>query len=155
MKSSEEIKEMVLMALEMNLLDSCLEGRYPHKIECHQFANVSAPTDTGRLLREGIYKVHIDHPEMQVNLKFHEALHKMLDGRVFSVHTALLTIFTQLQFESQGNAPFRLDAAILKHLRTSLLSNQQALTDSKEWDDVLRINNIIEEQTDKSVSFLR
>lgn len=157
-----ECKEKLLSAIERNEFTNYLEGKSPYTVEMHQWVSADVPTDISRILREGIYELYQEKPELNINIMLEETLLNMMNGDVFELYMALSIIFDQLLSESYLTAPFIIDKElVIGKLKEKLNTNKEKLSSYFEWqgkgkklgiwDEVLRIDSICRRKLNISI----
>ncbi|NLP35982.1 MAG: hypothetical protein GX359_12495 [Clostridiales bacterium] len=157
-----DIKQKLIRAIENNEVIEFLEGKGQYKIEFHQWVSSNAPTDITQIMTQGIYKLYIERPEMNIDKVIENKLLQMMDLNEFDIYIALQIIYFQLIREQRGDSPFRLDMKkLLKKSREALTKNKQKMKEYKEWggagkenglwDDVVRIDNLCKRKWNISI----
>ena len=148
-----DIKEKLLIAIENNEVIDFLEGKDDYKVEFHQWVSANAPTDITQIMGQGIYKLYIERPDLNIDKILENTLLEMMDLKEFDLYIVLQIIYFQLIRQKRGDAPFSLDMEkLLRKNRESLLKNKEKMKQYKEWagegkenglwDEIVRINNL-------------
>ncbi|MDZ7543152.1 hypothetical protein GNF83_18640, partial [Clostridium perfringens] len=120
-----DIKQKLLRAIENNKVIDFLEGKGQYKIEFHQWVSSNAPTDITQIMTQGIYKLYIERPDMNIDKVLENKLLEMMNLNEFHVYIVLQIIYFQLIREQRGDSPFRLDMEkLLKKNREALIKNK-------------------------------
>ena len=139
-----------------------MECKGKYKIELGKWTNAYAPTDWTILIPQGVYVVYCEHPELQINKLFEDALLEMISRDLFDIIVAISVFYSQLLEENRGNAPFSIDRnRVLPDLRKALLENEQKLKNNFDyfgsiykdglWGEVVRIDTLCKTKWNFSV----
>ncbi|WP_411167607.1 hypothetical protein ACH36K_10650 [Clostridium sp. MB05] len=157
-----DIKQKLLRAIENNKVIDFLEGKGQYKIEFHQWVSSNAPTDITQIMTQGIYKLYIERPDMNIDKVLENKLLEMMNLNEFHVYIVLQIIYFQLIREQRGDSPFRLDMEkLLKKNREALIKNKENMKQYKEWggegkenglwDEVVRIDTLCKRKWNISI----
>jgi hypothetical protein len=154
-------EKILIESIEKDEFYHFLIGYGDYKIEMDQWVSANMPTNTSKILSDGVYKLYISRPDLTLDKRLFEELHRMLGMDIFNLYMVLDIVFSQLLNESYGVAPFSLDSAIVDCLSESLIKNQDLLKKYKEWqgmgkengvwDEVIRIDKIIFDKTGRNI----
>ena len=96
---------------------------------------ITAPTDWGEIIGNGIYKLYKDGCKYDIKLIFEKSIIDMLDRKVFDVYCAIGIWYIQLRQEKKGDSPFDLDIELLtEKVRESLVKNKENLVKYYDWE---------------------
>ena len=143
------IDQKTMRFIENGVLDLFIAGaagaRFPEE-------DGLAFTNAGIVL-SSIYRVYLKYPDMRIDILFEEALIKLLNKNVGELYTALNTINSQLYFEQNGVAPFKLNNPdLFVILKQKVKQHEEFLKTSTSYRGKLYNNNLygfVEEIGDK------
>lgn len=151
-----EIKDLILKSVENKSLEKVLTGEGEYKKELSEFIGAEVPTDWSNIIRGGIYKVYMECPEVNIDVRFENAIISLCEGNYYDVYCVTMVVFFQIMSEERKSAPFSINRlVILQKLNEGLLRNKIALENCKEWTgrrfpdgiwgDIRRVNTILYE----------
>lgn len=149
-----EIKELILKSVENKSLEKVLTGEGEYKKEISEFIGSEVPTDWPNIIRGGIYRVYEEHPELNIDVRFENAIISLCEGNYYDVYCVTMVVFFQIVSEERKSAPFSINRlVILQKLKEGLLRNKVALEKCKKWTggrfldgiwgDISRVNSIL------------
>lgn len=146
-----QIREMMLKAIEKKEFVKFLCGENEYKIELSQYVSGMLPTDTEKILAEGIYMEY----ENNINIKerFENALIDMINGSVGEVYMAVVYFIDILFDEKHDIATFIINKEhILPCLKKILREREKdfikeitfsgGIVKKEAWKDIVRWNKV-------------
>lgn len=132
--SNEEIFAFTKEAFKHNEFVLLLEGKGKYACKLDRFVPADMPTDVGRIIQEGIYKLYLEKHEKEVINKYREAVVEIMNGDCTEVWLAYHICWTQIYKEKRANAPFKFfNETILNELRKNIFSHEEELKQTKKW----------------------
>ncbi|MBE6052877.1 MAG: hypothetical protein E7212_03030 [Clostridium sartagoforme] len=150
------IEQIVIESIKRKELYKVLLGEDKYKVDISPFVGANVPTDWPNIMRGGIYKVHIEYPELNIAEELENTLCFLLDKGIFEIYASVSVLFFQIISEENGASPFKINRdKILNIIRRVLLKNQNEMYNYKKWmgeyysngiwGEFERINTILKE----------
>lgn len=156
------IEEMIIEAINKDELYKVLLGEGEYKVEpgCH--IGDDAPTDWGRILRQGIYRIYEKYPYLNVQQKYEDAIEYLLSTGIDEIYVGVELVFCQIIHEGLNSSPFNFNREkFLSEVRYKLVENKSELVKLKKWQGrgyengawgaFERINKILKEDYNTSI----
>lgn len=149
--SNEELFALTKKAFDNDEVAEFLCGENGYAIHGNRDISTNIPTDFGRIVEDGIYKLYDCTKDQTIVLKTKSALLKLISGTPVNVWVAFMIVRRQLSKYDKGRAPFNIvDDDILFSLKKSLYANEARLRECKLflgancenglWQDINRID---------------
>lgn len=148
---NEELLALTKKAFDNDEVAEFLCGEKGYSVHGNPDIPSNIPTDFGRIVEGGIYKLYVLTKDEAVVSKTKSALKRLIDGTPVNVWVAFMIVRRQLSKYEKGRAPFDMvDDDILFLLKKSLYANEAKLRECKLflgedcenglWQDILRID---------------
>lgn len=149
--SNEELLALTKKAFDNDEVAEFLCGENGYAIHGNRDIPTNIPTDFGRIVEDGIYKLYDCTQDQTIILKTKSALLRLISGTPVNVWIAFMIVRRQLSKYDKKRAPFNMvDDDILFSLRKSLYANEAKLRECKLflgancenglWQDIHRID---------------
>lgn len=149
--SNEELLALTKKAFDNDEVAEFLCGENGYAIHGNRDIPNNIPTDFGRIIEGGIYKLYDCTKDQVIISKTKSALLQLINGTPVDVWIAFMIIRRQLSKYDKGRAPFNIvDDDILFSLKESLYANEARLRECKLflgancenglWQDINRID---------------
>lgn len=118
--------------MEKNELNLLLRGDGVYRVETSQYAPGAEPTDVGKVLSKGIYKLYKINPKIKD--KMENELLNMLEQTNYDVYIVILYIMSQLFKEKNGISPFKMNMSlILPKIKNEINRRRETLKKGIEY----------------------
>ncbi len=127
-----EYIDIINNAIEKNELNLLLRGDGVYRLETSQYAPGAEPTDVGKVLSKGIYKLYKINPKIKD--KMENELLNMLEQTNYDVYIVILYIMSQLFKEKNGLSPFKMNMSlILPKIKNEIKRRSETLKKGIEY----------------------
>ena len=149
--SNEELIALTKKAFDNDEVAEFLCGENGYAIHSNRDIPTNIPTDFGRIVEGGIYKLYDRTKDSSIISKTKSALLQLINGTPVNVWIAFMIVRRQLSKYDMGHAPFNIaDNDILFSLKNSLYANEAKLRECRLflgancenglWQDINRID---------------
>ncbi|MDE7229297.1 MAG: hypothetical protein K2N56_02345 [Oscillospiraceae bacterium] len=160
--SNEELLALTKKAFDNDEVAEFLCGEKDYGVHGNPDISADIPTDFGRIVEDGIYKLYVHTKDQLIILKTKSALLQLIGGTPVNVWIAFMIVRRQLSKYDENRAPFNMvDDDVLLSLRKSLYANEVELRECKLymgancenglWQDINRIDQNYKEDMGISV----
>ncbi len=160
--SNEELLALTKKAFDNDEVAEFLCGENGYAIHGNRDIPTNIPTDFGRIIEGGIYKLYDRTKDPAIISKTKSALLRLIKGTPVNVWIAFMIVRRQLSKYDKGHAPFNMvDNDILFSLKESLYANEAKLRECRLflgancenglWQDINRIDQNYKEDMGVSV----
>lgn len=160
--SNEELIALTKKAFDNDEVAEFLCGENGYAIHVNRDIPTNIPTDFGRIIEGGIYKLYDRTKDPAIISKTRSALLQLINGTPVNLWVAFMIVRRQLSKYDKGHAPFNMvDNDILFSLKKSLYANEAKLRkcrlflgencENGLWQDINRIDQNYKEDMGISV----
>ncbi len=160
--SNEELIALTKRAFDNDEVAEFLCGEKGYAVHGNPDIPANIPTDFGRIVEGGIYKLYDRTKDPAIISKTKSAVLQLIDGTPVNLWVAFMIIRRQLSKYDKGHAPFNMvDNDILSSLKNALYANETKLRECKLflgancenglWQDINRIDQNYKEDMGISV----
>ena len=130
--SNEELIALTKKAFDNDAVAEFLCGENGYAIHGNRDIPTNIPTDFGRIIEGGIYKLYDRTKDPSIISKTKSALLQLINGTPVNVWVAFMIVRRQLSKYNKGYAPFNIaDNHILFSLKNSLYANETKLRECR------------------------
>ena len=106
----EDIKKMLLVAINKNELIDYFKGEYPYELESHEFESNILKTNTSEILLKGVYEVFISDEKVEIDKLFYKTLMALLESKdPLNIYIVARYLIDQCRYEKRKVSPFVID----------------------------------------------
>jgi hypothetical protein len=132
--SNEELLELTRQAFEKNEVSGFLCGEKGYSVMGNRDIPSNIPTDFGRILKFGIYKLYSEENSAYIIDAFKQAVFDLLKKSTTHIWCAYCACWAQIYSEQSLYAPFQcVDNILMTALRETLYKNEIKLKNCREW----------------------
>jgi hypothetical protein len=132
--SNEELLELTRQAFEKNEVAEFLCGEKGYSVMGNRDIPSNIPTDFGRILKFGIYKLYTKENSAYIIDTLKQAVFDLLKKSTTHIWCAYSVCWSQIYSEQSNYAPFQcVDNILLSALKEALYKNKTKLKNCREW----------------------
>lgn len=132
--SNEELLALTKKAFDNDEVAEFLCGEKEYACPLNRFVPANVPTDFGRIVNFGVYRLYMDTQNEEIITKFKKAILSLLNGNAVQIWVAY-SICWNLIYKKNHNEPTIIisDNNFWEMIKTSVQKNEDKLRSCNEW----------------------
>jgi len=131
--TNEELLELTKKAFEQDEVKEFLCGEKGYSVHGNRDIPDNIPTDFGRIVKSGIYRLFLLAEDKNIIRKFNQAFIKLCNGSAEEIWCAYMLWYYLTCCDKRNVSPFIVDKKIVGKLKKAINKNQSQLRNCKKW----------------------